>query len=380
MNTISQTGAEEARSVPETARLLRAVKRELDAKPFRPHKLFAGGHAQTIVAYAWPRRTADFDFGQREDRYFDVEPGVVRVLAHCHWQTSRRAERPTVVLVHGLEGSGASVYMISTARLFFRAGFNVLRYNMRNCGGTEHLTPTLYHSGMSDDLRHVLGELIGRDGLRQLFLVGHSMGGNVSLKLAGEYGADPPAELRGVCAVSPALDLRACAEAINRRSNWIYQRRFLKSLRRRMRHKQRLYPQTYDMSLFRAVRSIRDFDEHYTARHHGFADADDYYERSSAIKVLAGARVPVLIIHAQDDPFIPFESFRRLASFDNPHLLLLAPPHGGHVGFVSDDPRERFWAEARLVDFCRRLSDPSGDDADRSAETSACANRGESII
>ncbi|MEJ7618184.1 MAG: alpha/beta fold hydrolase [Pyrinomonadaceae bacterium] len=283
----------------------------------------------------------------------------VKVLAHCHWQDDFR-RRPTAVLVHGLEGSSSSVYMISTAQLFFQAGYNVLRYNMRNCGGTEHLTPTLYHSGMSGDLQAVVRELIERDQLTDLFVIGYSMGGNVALKLAGEYGGAAPRELRGVCAVSPALDLSACAEAINRRSNWIYQRSFLKGLRRRVRHKERLYPEIYSFDDFRAVRSIRDFDEVYTARHAGFTSADDYYERSSALKVLGHIEIPTLIIHAQDDPFIPYESFRHLPSLDNSSLILLTSQRGGHVGFVADNAHERFWAENRALDFCRLLAASEG--------------------
>ncbi|HVG39770.1 MAG TPA: hypothetical protein VM870_10805, partial [Pyrinomonadaceae bacterium] len=147
----------------------------------------------------------------------------------------------------------------------------------------------------------------------------------------------------------------ACAEAISRRSNRIYERRFLNSLRRRLRHKQKLYPEIYEMADFRRVRTIRDFDEFYTARHGGFAGASDYYERSSAIKVVHQIRRPTLIIHAQDDPFIPYESFRDRALAENPYVILLTPKHGGHVGFISDNAAERFWAENRVLEFCRAL-------------------------
>lgn len=326
---------------------------ETETKPFRPHRLFRSSHAQTLAAHTWPRRVAARELGQGEARLFEVEPGV-KLLVRCHWQKNYK-EKPTVVLVHGLEGSSDSVYMVSTGHLFYRAKFNVLRLNMRNCGGTAHLTPTLYHSGMSDDLRAVLSELIARDELSQLFLIGHSMGGNLALKMTGDWGAQAPPELFGICAVSPALDLSACADAISHRSNWIYQRSFLAGLRRTMLHKQELFPDIYDASDFDTIRSIREFDERYTARHGGFQNADDYYQRASAIKVIAQIKRPALIIHAQDDPFIPFSSFTHPALRDNPHIKLLAPRHGGHVGFLSDDKRERFWAEHRALEFCRGL-------------------------
>lgn len=351
--------------------LLDEIRRALEAKPFRPHRLFRNNHAQTLAGFAWPRRRRVREQTAADEvRTFEVEPGV-RLLAHCRWHDDEgegRAARPALLLVHGLEGSSESIYLLGTAQKAFRAGFNVLRVNMRNCGGTEHLTPTLYNSGMSGDFRHIVGELIGRDGLRSIFLAGISMGGNIVLKLAGEFGEEAPRELAGVCAVSPALDLQACADAIRMRSNWLYQRRFMRSLHRRVRHKERLYPELYDTRDLKRVRTIRDFDERYTAAHGGYRDAADYYEQASARQFIPRISRPTLIIHAQDDPFVPFGSFRHSSISGNPHVILLAPPRGGHVGFVADDSRgdeDRFWAENRVVEFCsliRQQSDPPAAD------------------
>jgi predicted alpha/beta-fold hydrolase len=335
---------------------IREIGRALAAKPFTPHPLFKSGHAQTLVAFAWPRRRSLRALRVDEARLFEVEPGA-RVLVHCRWQPERRAH-PTLLLVHGLEGSSESIYMLSTALKAHRAGFNVLRLNMRTCGDTLHLTRTLYNSGMSQDLRALLAELVERDELTELFLAGFSLGGNMSLKLAGEYGADLPAELKGVCAVSPSVELAASATEIDRRSNWIYQRKFIRSLKRRMRAAARLYPDRYDAGELARVRTLRDFDERYTAPHGGFSDAADYYARSSSLPLIPRIRVPTLIIHAEDDPFIPFDSLRHPSVGANPNLILLAPRHGGHVGFVSDGNtpgEDRFWAENRLIEFCERM-------------------------
>lgn len=327
----------------------------LAAKPFNPHRSFRNGHAQTLAAYAWPRRSRLRSLhGDDETRLFEVEPGV-RLLARCAWQSERRAH-PTVVLVHGLEGSSESIYMLGTAQKAFRAGFNVLRCNMRNCGGTEHLTPTLYHSGMSNDFRAVLRELIEEDHLASIFLVGFSMGGNIILKLAGEIGARTPPELSGVCAVSPALDLSACADKIGQRSNWLYQKTFVRSLRKRVHGKRRLYPDLYDISSLHTVRSVRDFDNQYTALHGGYRDAADYYEQASARRLVTDIRTPTLIIHAQDDPLVPFASPVYASISANPCVILLATAHGGHVGFIAGETggaEDRFWAENRVVEFCR---------------------------
>ena len=208
------------------------IVRWLEEKPFSPHPLFRNGHAQTILAFAWPRYLTMVISVPNEERLFELEPNV-RLLAHCHWQTDR-VTHPTLLLVHGLEGSSSSKYMFGTAEKAFRSGFNVIRLNLRNCGGTEHLTPTLYHSGMTGDLRAIVRELIEGDHLRSIFLIGFSMGGNMILKFAGEDANTMPEEVSGFCAVSPSIDLSSCAEAVRYRSNWVYEQYFLRSLCRRL--------------------------------------------------------------------------------------------------------------------------------------------------
>jgi len=345
--------ANEAVSAP-----LDKIARALRAKPFKPHPLFRSGHAQTLVAFAWPHRRRLRALRDDEARLFEVEPGV-RVRVHCRWQADRRAH-PTLLLVHGLEGSSESIYMSSTALKAHRAGFNVLRLNIRTCGNTLHLSRTLYNSGMSPDLRALIAELVERDELTDIFLGGFSLGGNMSLKLAGEYAADYPRELKGVCVVSPSVELAASAASIERRSNLVYQRKFIRSLKRRMREAARLYPERYDASRLALVRTLREFDELYTAPHGGFRNADDYYARSSSLPLLSRIQIPTLIIHAEDDPFIPFDSLRHPSVGANPAIIMLAPMHGGHVGFVGDGKtsgEDRFWAENRLIEFCQRIND-----------------------
>jgi len=282
------------------------------------------------------------------------------MLAHCRWQPERNAH-PTLVLLHGLEGSSESVYMLGTAAKAFAAGFNTVRVNMRNCGGTEHLTPTLYHSGLSSDIRAITRELIGQDKLPRLYLCGFSMGGNIILKLAGELGAHAPSELCAVAAVSPSLDLRACALAIEHSSNRIYRRRFVRSLHRRLTRKAELFPERYNTADLPRVRTVREFDDAYTAPHAGFRDAEDYYAQSSALQFLGDVHRPTLIVHAQDDPFVPFASFTHRNVAANSRVILLAPPAGGHVGFVAArsgvTSEDRFWAENRVVEFCRLVDE-----------------------
>jgi hypothetical protein len=263
-------------------------------------------------------------------------------------------DRATIVVLHGLEGSSDSGYMLGVAEKAWVAGFNVVRLNQRNCGGTERLTQTLYHSGLSGDIRAVILELIERDQLPEIFGVGFSMGGNLVLKMAGELADSAPSQIRGFVAVAPALDLAACADALGEPRNFVYQSHFVTGLKRRMRLKTRLFPDIFAVDgSMRMIRSIREFDEVITARFCGFEGADDYYERSSARRLLAHIRKPTLILTSADDPFVPISSFSDPVIRENPFVELVITRHGGHCAFISNEGGDaRFWAENRVMEFC----------------------------
>ncbi len=332
------------------------ILQHLARTPFVAPPKLRNAHAQTLAGTLIPRRFKAVAENS-EPRYFDTAPGV-RVLAHCSWQ-KERVGPPTLVILHGMEGSTESRYMLGTAEKALAAGFNTVRVNTRNCGGTEHLCSTLYHAGLTEDLREIITELVERDGLTELYIAGFSLGGNVVLKLAGEYGGAAPSELKGVIAVSPSIDLNASADAIELRSNIVYNLRFIWSLRTRMRRKARLFPDHYDESSLRGVWSIRKFDDVYTAPHSGFGNVANYYSRASSLQFISRITVPTLIVHAQDDPFIPFESFRHPDIEANRNVVLLAPEQGGHVGFISADREgeDRFWAEATAVRFIEAITE-----------------------
>ena len=210
---------------------------------FKPHPLLRNPHAMTIAANFWRRRAPLLP--RSVTRWFETEPGT-KVRAECHWQVDP-AWRPTLVILHGLEGSCDSGYIRGTAEKAWVAGFNVVRLNQRNCGGTEKMSNTLYHSGLSNDVLAVVTELIEQDGAREVFAAGFSMGGNLVLKMAGELGPDAPDELRAVVAVAPALDLAACADALAEPRNFIYERHFVKRLKKRMRLKASLFPELFQI-------------------------------------------------------------------------------------------------------------------------------------
>ena len=318
-------------------------------RSFVPHPLLRERHLMTLAGALWPVRTPCLPRAQ--ERLFAVEAGT-QILAKCHWQAEPR-DCPTLALVHGLEGSSESSYMRGAAEKAFLSGFNVLRLNQRNCGGSDRLTPTVYNSGLSGDFGAVLGELIARDGLRDICFVGYSMGGNLVLKMAGELGAAAPAELIAVCGVCPTLELAVCVDAIARPGNRFYQTHFVRRLKTRMRRKALLFPGKFDLGGLARLRTIREFDDTITAPLSGYRDAVDYYERASAVRSAGQISVPTLILTAQDDPIVPFSLFGASAIAGNPRIVLEAPEYGGHCSFISRwSGWERHWAEARVVEFC----------------------------
>jgi hypothetical protein len=320
-------------------------------EPFHPRRPFISGHAQTIVGNFLPRRN---QLPPPEERLFQVEPEV-QVLCHCHWQSDRRSAM-TLVIVHGLEGSSESQYVIGTGSKAWLAGMNVVRMNMRNCGGTEHLGPTLYNSSMSGDVGAVAKALIAEDGLQKLAFVGYSMGGNLVLKLLGEWGADAPQQVTAAVGVSPAIDLAPSADALHDRANRVYEWKFLRGLRRRTLRKAALYPDRYDVRHLRAMRSLRDFDDQITARYSEFRDAQDYYVRAAAARVVDRIAIPTLVLHALDDPFIRLLPETREKLQHNPHITLIETAHGGHCAFLAAaNGYDGRWAERQAIAFIQRV-------------------------
>ncbi len=233
------------------------------------------------------------------------------------------------------------------------AGWNVVRLNQRNCGGTEQLSRGLYHSGLTHDVQFVMRELLERDRVPAVAVAGYSLGGNLALKLAGELGDAAPAGLVAVCAVSPTMDLAACVDALERRSNFPYEWNFVRNLKGRMRRKAAAFPGAFPLDPLKRIWTVRQFDEAYTAPHHGFRDAADYYYRASALRVIDRIRVPALIMTAEDDPFVPVSTFRDASVTSNPNITVVVTPHGGHCAYIERGGAayDGYWAEREIVRF-----------------------------
>ncbi|MBK9145475.1 MAG: alpha/beta fold hydrolase [Candidatus Melainabacteria bacterium] len=322
----------------------------MDHPEYSPPLALANPHLMTIAAAAWPRSLRSVVAGESR-RIVNVtdEDRIVIALNRA----GRERSRSLAILVHGLEGDARSHYMLGLSSKLIEAGIDTARLNLRNCGGTAHLCRTLYNAGMSEDLVVVASKLMAEEGYKRIFFHGLSLGGNIVLKAASELG--DTAWLKGVCAVSPSIDLAASVEALGTGANRIYDLNFVIALKRKLRRKARLFPELFDPGKLSQVTTVRDFDETYTAPDGGYDSAEHYYRSASALPRMASVKAPVLIITAKDDPLVPFRSFAAPV-LDRPNIRLMATEAGGHGGFLLGGDRQRwksdrFWAEDQACRF-----------------------------
>jgi len=272
---------------------------------------------------------------------------LVRADAHFN-----PGNKDCLIIVHGLEGSSTSPYVLGLTEAAVAQGFNVVRLNLRNCGDTLHLTPTLYNAGQSGDLLQVINWLTEQRGQQNQYLIGYSLGGNLVLKALAEMGSNYSA-VKAACVISPSIDLAASVKCIGHGMNRIYEHFLLHSLRKKIKQKAKLFPQHYDAGRLSEISSLFSFDDVFTGPDAGYKNAADYYQAASSGGRLNKIKTPALIITAQDDPLVPFNSF---AQINNSCLRLLAPQHGGHVAFLADKSGERFWADNQILSFIALFS------------------------
>lgn len=332
--------------------------------PFQPRPLLRNGHLQTLAGNFLPR---NISLPEAEPLLVQVEGPVSEygpsyVLCHCHWQPQQvRARRLTVILVHGLEGSSNSQYVLGNTARALAAGFNVVRMNMRSCGGTDEICPTIYHSGRSGDVAAVLTKIIQEHALESVALAGYSMGGNLVLKLAGESASAPLPQLKAVAGISPLMDLAASSAALHEPQNRIYEWHFLRNMIARVRRRAQLFPAIYGSAETSKIRTMRLFDEHIVARYGGFADADDYYYSVASSQFADRLATPTLILHSADDPFIRLLPSTRDALIANPNVTYVETQHGGHCAFL-ESPGSKYdgrWAEKTLFGFLQEFANGS---------------------
>jgi uncharacterized protein len=328
-------------------------------EPYRPAWWLPSPHGQTIAGRLL-RRAAPPAF-QRER--IELADGDFIDLDHAEGPDDPHA--PVVLLMHGLEGSARRGYAINVYRALARQGIRSVGLNFRSCSGEPNRLARAYHSGDTGDIRHVLELLAKRHPDAPRGAIGFSLGGNALLKLLGEEGAAAERLVHGAVAVSVPYDLGAGADFLEgTRMGRFYTTRFVESLVAKAQAKGALLDDVCDPDRLHAARTFRQFDDAVTAPIHGFRDAADYYARSSSRHFIGGIRVPTLLIHAADDPFLPAECFPRDAVAGNPQVAALVTPAGGHVGFIEGPPwAPRFWAETQAARFLSgrlRIDSPAG--------------------
>jgi predicted alpha/beta-fold hydrolase len=320
------------------------------ARPFRPARWLANPHAQTVAGRYLRRRTGVHYRRERletpDGDFLDLDFASVRGV-------EVPAGAPLVLVVHGLEGSSRSSYVLETCRALALEGMGAVAINFRTCGGEMNRTARFYHAGETSDLAFVLDLLAARFLGVPLGAVGFSLGANVLLKYLGERGDAARRCLRAAAAVSVPFDLHAGEVTLQgSRMGRLYVRALLRTLQKKVRAKAHLVGDRLDAARALAATSFREFDDAGTAPLHGFRDVDHYYGTSSSGPFLPHVRLPTLLVHSLDDPFQPATAIPHGAVSANPWLNGVFPAQGGHVGFIAGPPwAPEFWAEREAARF-----------------------------
>ena len=260
------------------------------------------------------------------------------------------SSRKLVILSHGLEGDSSRVYVASAARYFHQHGWHALAWNCRSCSGEMNRTAKLYSHGQREDVEAVVNHALSLGKFEQIVLVGYSMGGNLTLKYLGTMGENRPPEVTHGVAFSAPVFIEHSADSLDRRDNFIYRRRFLKAMYKRIMEKEAQHPGRINADDVHDVKVWRDFDRCYSARIGGYDNVEDYYHYLSSGNFLAGTTAPVLIVNAKNDPIVPPACSPHELAATHPLITLEEPDCGGHVGFGLLG-RSYSWMDVRALAF-----------------------------
>ena len=311
-----------------------------------PFYLF-NGHLQTIIP-SLVRRVKGVTYAREriatpDDDFLDLD-----------WSFADEAVGPQprlAVISHGLEGDSKRPYVTGMARMLNANGYDVLAWNYRSCSGEINRQRRFYHIGATDDMHTVVQHALRTRPYRYIVMLGFSAGGNMTLKYLGEQGRELAPEIKRAVVFSVPLDVVTSSVKISEPQNFIYERRFLRSLRKKIVLKAQRMPGQLDLAPLRRIRRLYEFDDHYTAPLHGFHDASDYYRRNSSKYFLSGITVPTLIVNAANDPFLSPECFDQTLVQNLPNVWLQVTQAGGHCGFVYESLQNAFWSENRALAF-----------------------------
>lgn len=264
------------------------------------------------------------------------------------WSYSKEKSNKIILCFHGLEGHGQRPYVTGTAKLFNNNGMDAICVNFRGCSGDDNLKYRSYHSGATEDLEEIIKHVLATNTYTEIYLYGVSLGANLILKYLGERN-DVPQEVKSAIAISVPVDLNGSCVELHKFKNWPFAKRFLKHLKRKLINKRNNYPQYLSEEKFNAIVSLRDFDNIYTSKAHGFRNAAEYYAQCSCRQFLPNIKVPTLIINALNDSFLSPECYPVKEAKLNPNLFLEMPQYGGHVGFINR--KNIYYNERRALEF-----------------------------
>jgi len=307
----------------------------------------ANGHLQTIV----PALFRGVPLVTRERERIETPDGDFLDL---DWNQEASSLR-LAILSHGLEGNSRNAYIQGMAAALWRAGWNVLAWNFRGCSGESNRRLSSYHSGATADLETVIRHALATTSPRQIALIGFSMGGNLTLKYLGDQAEALDPRLVGAVTYSVPCDLASSSRRLEGLVQRFYMDRFLGSLRIKIREKMHRFPGQLDDAGLDAMRTFREFDGAYTAPLHGFASAEDYWQRASCAPVLSQIAIPTLLVNAGNDPFLAPACYPVAAARESATLSLEIPSSGGHLGFVTCDQENEYWSETRAVEFLSKV-------------------------
>ena len=308
---------------------------------FKPPVFFRNGHASTVYS-ALLRKPKKPD--QKRERLVLSDGDFLDL----DWTRKEPREDRLIILLHGLEGNAQRPYMLGSVGIFQEDGFDVCAVNFRGCSGEPNHKFRSYHSGATEDLTEVLQHIIKEYDYNQIFLKGFSLGGNLILKFLGE-GSQLTKQITAAAVVSVPCDLHDSLIQLNRSANWIYARRFLKSLRAKVAEKQQRFPDALTKDAVGRIKTLKDFDDLYTSKAHGFEDAMDYYKKCSSLQFIDQIEVPTLLLNAQNDSFLGPKCYPKERCDKHPYVHFESPKYGGHVGFV--DPGKYYYSEYRSLEF-----------------------------
>jgi len=316
----------------------------IEKSSYKPPFLLGNNHLQTILPTLF-RRVKNINYSRER---IDTPDGDFIDL-----DISPAGSHRAVILSHGLEGKSGRAYMKGMIKAFNRRGWDGISFNFRGCSGEMNRTSATYHSGRTEDLHTVIRYLIDSRGYKAITIIGFSLGANLTLKYAGEMGRSIPSEIKCAVGISAPCDLISSAIEIHKLKNIIYSKRFLSTLVEKMKKKEYLHPAGITRD-YKSIKTLKDFDDKFTAPLNGFIDAMDYWGKNSSAEYISGTAIPALIINAKDDPILGEKCFPYKIAAASEKIFLEVPEKGGHMGFITFTKNGEFWHETRTAEFAEK--------------------------